>query len=722
MPSYTYACAAHPERVLERLDELRLRGLLCDVTVQVDGYRFPAHRAVLASCSDYFAVRVHRHDDDVILPPEVTAGGFEPLLTFAYTSELRFGKHDILEIRQAASSLGFRDLDHGCFDFLLPKFSSDLPLLPSQRKKCCIKKEKSQKVEVDGKSVSREAVSPGFLEGNDGKRTTFLSGPFGVAGGPKYRKFQLACEKETPQKNPECQETFGEEKQTAGIKFNVGPDLDTEIVRRGDATDPPLTVNSDFDSIDKCSRSESGFLKKDTFSDDEEQPRRRISDVPKLVRVTKQKDEGHKDSEPGIRLIEGATQNAEVSRNQCRASNARFDTSSSYQKLLTKDETIFSGDPEQVPDIIWKHQVLDSPKDSRLGNSFESHQNLKKEGTGMALFVDPDLDAGSTWDINTPGTSSGFNSTDVCSWSNSGMFDEDTSAKDDKHRPWKNLSCPTKKVEGLGGLSEEGACFRGNDIRDNLVTYSGSDVAQFHENITEREVVPATRFSTLPDVSLKSEPAQPGPSHQNRVSIDLNSPFLTRNQDPEQGTPLWKGGTLSESEGASQSGFSSFNSGEDGDSETDGDRDWCPRERARQVDLPFSVDFVIRMNRVDLQNMLGQHTLTRQQLDLIHDVRRRGKNRLAAQRCRKRKLECIANLQEEIDKLCEREKLLEEQNHLRHLKTSTRLGVMALKRRVYYTEGQELHPRCPLVSYMDALPLMDNSSGADETQEWSQDM
>ncbi|XP_077449238.1 transcription regulator protein BACH1b [Stigmatopora argus] len=845
MPSYTYACAAHSGRVLERLDELRLRGLLCDVTVQVDGRRFHAHRAVLASCSDYFAVRLHRHDDDVILPPEVTAGGFEPLLTFAYTSELLFGKHDILEIRQAASSLGFRDLDHGCFDFLLPKFSSDLPSLPSRRKKCCIKKEKSEKEEVDGKSVSREAALPSFLEGN-GKRTTFSSGPAGVAGGPKYRKFQLACGKETPQKNPECQETFGEEKQTPGIKFNVGPDLDTEIARRGDATDPPVTVNSDSDSVDKCSRSESGFLKKDTFSDDEEHPRRRISDGPKLVRVTKQKAEGHKDldrlpgkgredSEPGIRfsggpelvagatckdkdpgilregqseeeisancgvedhrsvcsaqkpivedrdkgpetifcvgpapefnasqkckdvdsglgsnsipsyqeqrsrmrfpvntnLIEVATQNAEISRSQCRARNLRCDASSSYQKPLTKDETIFSGDPEQVPGVIWKHQVLDSPKDSRHGNSFESHQNLKKRGTGMVLFVDPDLVAGSTWDVNTPGTSSGFKSTDVCPWSNSGTFDEDTSAKDDKHRPWKNLSCPTQKVEGLGGgLSEEGACFRGNDIRDNLVTYSGSDAAQFHENITEREEVPATRFPTIPDlvpgVSLKSEalgPAQPGPSHQNRVSVDLNGPFLAPDQDPEQGTPLWKGGTLSESEGASQSGFSSFNSGEDGDSETDGDRDWCPRERARQVDLPFSVDFVIRMNRLDLQNMLGQHTLTRQQLDLIHDVRRRGKNRLAAQRCRKRKLECIANLQEEIDKLkCEREKLLEEQNHLRHLKTSTRLGVMALKRRVYYSEGQELDPRCPLISYMDALPLTDTSSGADETQEWSQDM
>lgn len=76
MPSYTYACAAHPARVLRRLDELRLRGAFCDVTVQVDGRRFHAHRAVLASCSDYFAGRLHREQDvghDVTLPPEVRA-------------------------------------------------------------------------------------------------------------------------------------------------------------------------------------------------------------------------------------------------------------------------------------------------------------------------------------------------------------------------------------------------------------------------------------------------------------------------------------------------------------------------------------------------------------------------------------------------------------------------------------------------------------------------
>uniref|UniRef100_A0A8V0ZIC3 Nuclear factor, erythroid 2 n=1 Tax=Gallus gallus TaxID=9031 RepID=A0A8V0ZIC3_CHICK len=81
--------------------------------------------------------------------------------------------------------------------------------------------------------------------------------------------------------------------------------------------------------------------------------------------------------------------------------------------------------------------------------------------------------------------------------------------------------------------------------------------------------------------------------------------------------------------------------------------------RALALSLPIGPDAIINLPAEDFNALLGRSHLSGAELALARDIRRRGKNKVAAQKCRRRKLEAIAGLQEELGRLGrERERLL----------------------------------------------------------------
>lgn len=83
--------------------------------------------------------------------------------------------------------------------------------------------------------------------------------------------------------------------------------------------------------------------------------------------------------------------------------------------------------------------------------------------------------------------------------------------------------------------------------------------------------------------------------------------------------------------------------------------------RAKALNIPFPMDQIINLPVDDFNELLTQYTLTDTQLALVRDIRRRGKNKVAAQNCRKRKLESIIHLETELNQLKTQREILSKQ-------------------------------------------------------------
>ncbi|CAL8297490.1 unnamed protein product [Lota lota] len=119
--------------------------------------------------------------------------------------------------------------------------------------------------------------------------------------------------------------------------------------------------------------------------------------------------------------------------------------------------------------------------------------------------------------------------------------------------------------------------------------------------------------------------------------------------------------------------------------------------RARALRIPFTALQIVNMPVDEFLEVLEAHGFSGEQVSLLRDIRRRGKNKLAAQNCRKRKLDAITGLQEEVARLqAQRNRLLREKQITAKTMGAVGHQIKQLSRdvlsRLRDDSGRPLHP------------------------------
>ncbi|XP_039677147.1 uncharacterized protein zbtb22a isoform X2 [Perca fluviatilis] len=105
--------------VLDNLNRQREEGRLCDLSIQVQGQVFRAHRCVLAASSPYFHDQVLlKNVTTVSLPSVMDPVAFESVLSSAYTGQLSIVLDDIVNYVTVASFLQMWHIVDKCTEIL----------------------------------------------------------------------------------------------------------------------------------------------------------------------------------------------------------------------------------------------------------------------------------------------------------------------------------------------------------------------------------------------------------------------------------------------------------------------------------------------------------------------------------------------------------------------------------------------------------------------------
>ncbi|KAM3861266.1 transcription regulator protein BACH2 [Diretmus argenteus] len=709
-PMYVYESTVHCTNILLCLNDQRKQDILCDVTVLVEGKEFRGHRAVLAACSEYFLQALVGQAENglvVSLPEEVTARGFAPLLQFAYTAKLLLSRENIQEVIRCAEFLRMHNLEDSCFRFLEAQLRSEEDGLLLCRKVAAEVNNseddsmQSEAVRPTSPRVRRRAdaltslrrpydeqlaiAMPGNLV--DGRLDFDRHGASDLHRCPKYRKYQWACNKHNNDTSSHTS-TSGfpstlKESSVGGAapgqgrlpvaQIKVEPRAEEEAVSlclsgdEQDARDTDSVTAMEMDnpvSVERTKRTKSPSCLRDFFKKGGDPPSPNTSQQLFTNRLICPQDKGTSqgDHKKDFRPFTG----------ELGLSVTPPKDMDGFPAGLSLKSASCDGVCKQEVELDRRSVIFSSGACDRLGTPAHSYPGGNSLETELSEHTPKGLWAGASQSLPTSQTYS----------------PSTTSAEPPPLcRPRPNTSCPVPiKV-----------CPRSPPCETRTRTSSSCSSYSYAEDGSGGSPC------SLPQFEFSSSPCS---TVARCLNVDQQEQSVGGDGLFNQVRPKIK---CEQSYGT--------NSSDESGSFSEGDSESCnvQEDRGPEVKLPFPVDQITNLPRNDFQMMVKMHKLTSEQLEFIHDVRRRSKNRIAAQRCRKRKLDCILNLECEIRKLvCEKEKLLTERNQLKACMGELWENFSCLSQEVCRDvqlspeQVQSLHHYCPVLR-----PANNNAAGPD---------